>query len=59
MCLLHIKIEGRKVKNIDLAQENGFALACLQSFVEVGERCNKIMHMLEKGVINVISFVCC
>jgi hypothetical protein len=57
LCIL--KIEGRKVKNIDLAQENGFALCIFAKFVEVGKRCNKIMHMLEKSVINMIFLVCC
>jgi hypothetical protein len=40
--LLHIKIEGRKVKNIDLAQENGFALAYLQSLLRLVKGATKL-----------------
>ncbi len=37
-----------------MAQENGFSPTYLLSFVEVGKKRNKVVHLLGKNVVNMI-----
>jgi hypothetical protein len=40
-----------------LAQENGFFSCILAQFAEAGKNHSKVVHLLEKSVINMISLL--